>query len=152
MSSDDRNTEQWNACSGGELTKLVGRLDARQRSAQRKQVLGTALVSTGVFACVVLALGTFMDGGSSQQYGGIACSVCRQHLADYQLHLLGESKFEDGEMLASVKTHLEKCTFCRGKFNAMYPDQQIGSIGQSRQAMLIALQPAFAYKHATRLY
>lgn len=151
MSDERQSIDQWDTCSPGELTKLVHRLDARQRSARRKQVLNTALVSTCVFACVVLALGSFVNRGGTH-YGGIACSVCRDHLTDYQLHLIGESTFDDAELLTSMKTHLEKCKFCRGKFNTLYPEQRISNSITKRRAILIALQPNFSVGQQLSLY
>lgn len=156
MSKNDNNNDgsqidHWEACSAGELTKMVHRLDARQRAVRRRQVLNTALVSTAVFACVVLGLGTFMNSGGSHA-GGIACSVCREHLADYQLHLIGEQQFDDEQLLTSMKIHLEKCQFCRGRFNTAYPEQRIEVSTTTRRALLLAVQPGFALAEPTPSY
>lgn len=140
--TNDRNPSDWEACSPGEFGKLVHRLDARQRSVRRRQVLSTALVSTVVFACAVLTLGSFL-GDNPTHYGGIACSTCREHLSDYQLHLVGESTFEDEELLASMKIHLEKCSLCQSKFNGMFPEQRITASDATKPVLMFALQPSW---------
>jgi len=124
QNDDHRNDNPWEVCPTGELTQMVHRLDASQRRARSKQVYGTALVSTGVFACVVLALGSFM-GPSGNHYGDISCSTCRNHIPDYALHLTGELVLENVDLVASMKTHLEKCSFCRARYNALYPNSQL---------------------------
>jgi len=140
--------EQWEACPQGELHNLVQRLDATQIQSRRRQMLSTAVVSSAVFACVVLALGSVM-GPRSNGYGGIRCSECREHFTDYQLHVAGKQISQDADFLASMKTHLEKCTFCRGRFNAAYPDYSVNSAATTRPAITLALQPMFlSHRHA----
>ncbi len=117
----NRRDEQWDACPGGELMQMVHRLDASQRRARGMQVAKTALLSTAVFACVVLALGSFMGSGDLQ-LGGIHCDYCQGRLAEYYPHAAGELVHEDATFVTSMETHLENCEFCRGKFNAMYPE------------------------------
>ncbi len=150
MADDGKNIDQWDACSPGELTKLVHRLDYRQRAAHRKTVLNTALVSTIVFACVVLSLGSFLD--QSSHYGGIACSQCREHIPEYQLHLIGQSSFEDEDLLASMKIHLQKCKLCRTEFNTLYPEQRITVSSTTRPVLMLALQPAWIAEHSIDRY
>ena len=118
---DHRRDEQWDACPAGELTQMVHRLDASQRRARGKQVAKTALLSTAVFACVVLALGSFMGSGD-MQFGNINCDYCQSHLAEYYPHAAGESVHEDATFVTSMETHLENCEFCREKFSAMHPE------------------------------
>jgi len=150
--------DPWEACAAGELTQMVRRLDASQRHARRKQVYTTALLSTGVFACVVLAVGSLV-GPARNLYGGISCRYCRSHFAEYQPYVAGEGDLagegvagrkadHDADFVGSMKTHLEKCTFCRAKFNAMYPDQRIAGTVMTRPlAVTIAVQPMFAIGH-----
>ena len=149
--TNDRNLNDWDTCSPGELGKMVHRLDAQQRSVRRRQVLSTALVSTGVFACAVLTLGSLLDN-SATYYGGIACSTCKQHMSDYQLHLVGESTFADEELLASMKVHLEKCKFCKDKFNGMFPEQRITLNTATKPVLMFALQPSLMANQTTALY
>ncbi len=146
MADDGKNIDQWDACNPGELTNLVHRLDGRQRAAHRRQILNTALVSTIVFACVVLSLGSFL--GKSGHYGGIACSECREHIPAYQLHLIGQSKLEDEDLLASMKIHLQKCKMCRSEFNTLYPEQRITVSSTTRPVLVLALQPAWIAEHS----
>jgi len=143
MSNEDRQLDPWEACPAGELSHMVQRLDATQRRARSKQVLRTALLSTAVFACVAFVAGSLMSPASNL-YGGIPCSYCRDHFTDYQLHVAGERIQEDAAFVSSMKTHLEKCVFCRGKFNTRYPDQRIADLVATRPAVLIAMQPVFA--------
>lgn len=141
---DERqHDDAWDVCPAGELTQMVHRLDASQRRARSRQVYKTALLSTAVFACVVLALGSVVGFGGSQ-YGGINCDFCRGHLAEYYPHAAGELVHQDAAFVTSMKTHLEKCQLCRGKFNTMYPDFSTAST--ARPTMKIAMQPMFAVR------
>ncbi len=118
--STHQNDSPWDACPAGELTQMVHRLDASQRRTRSLQVGKTALLSTAVFACVVMVLGSFM-GSSSLQFGGIDCETCQSRLAEYYPHAAGELVHEDVDFVASIETHLKECEFCREKFYAMYP-------------------------------
>lgn len=149
--TNDRNLDDWDTCSPGELGKMVHRLDAQQRGVRRRQVLNTALVSTGVFACVVLSLGSFL-GNDATHYGDIACSICKKHMSDYQLHLVGESSFEDETLLASMKVHLEKCKLCQSKFNTMFPEQRITLNTATKPVLMFALQPSLMVNSQAALY
>lgn len=143
---DSGQDHPWEACPTGELTHMVQRLDAKQNRARRKQIYGTALLSSAVFAGIVLAVGSLMGPGGNG-YGGIRCAECRDHFTDYQLHIAGEQMSNDAEFLLSMKTHLEKCTFCREKFNALYPDHRVANAAAMRPAITFALQPMFAIGH-----
>ena len=138
-----RDDVQWEACPAGELTQLVDRLDAAQRHARRKQVYGTALISTAVFAGVVLVLGSVVGSGRAN-YGGINCAYCRNHLAEYYPHLTGDVVLSDAQFVASMKTHLEKCTFCRAKFRSLYPDFELTGAFAGQPAIAFALLPRFS--------
>ncbi len=152
MSNKTRqNDDQWDACPGGELTQMVHRLDASQRRARSKQVFKTALVSTAVFACVVLAFGSVV-GSVGPQYGGISCSYCRNHLAEYHPHVAGELVHQNAAFVASMKTHLEKCKLCRGKFNVMYPELSIAASTANRPAIEFVVRPMFAIGQRVALY
>ncbi len=140
---DEQQNDPWEACAPGELTKMVHRLDASQRRSSRKQVYRTALISSAVFACVVFALGSIMGSGSSQ-YGGISCSYCRGHLAEYYPHASGQLDHQDAAFVTSMMTHLEKCTFCRSKFNSMYPDLALRNATTTRPLVVSAMRPMFA--------
>ena len=131
----DDYEDQWDACPPGELSKMVHRLDASQYRARNQQVIKTALISSAVFACVVLALGS-LAGPRGAQFGGINCDFCRSHMAEYQPHAAGEVVHQDTDFISSMKTHLEHCPICREKFNAMYPEQSL--------SMAYVLHPMFA--------
>lgn len=143
--------DQWDACPTGELSQMVDRLDAVQRRARSKQIYGTALASTAVFAVVVLALGSFFEPSGSN-YGGINCAYCRNHLPDYYPHLTGEVELDDAEFVASMKVHLEKCTFCRAKFRSLYPDFDLSRTSATRPAIVIATLPQFTMGRSSLLY
>ena len=149
--NDLRDGDQWEACPTGELTQLVDRLDAAQRRARSRQVYGTALASTAVFAVVVLALGSFFEPSGSN-YGGINCAYCRNHLPDYYPHLTGEVVLADAEFVASMKVHLEKCTFCRSKFRSLYPDFELTRTNATRPAIAVATLPQFSVGRSSVLY
>ena len=115
------------------------------------RVYSTALVSTAVFACVVfgsLGVSSVLDPRST---GGISCEYCRNHLAEYYPHAAGELVHDDAEFVASMKTHLEKCTFCRGKFNAMYPELSTASLS-TRPTLALAMQPMLVVGPRSALY
>ena len=133
----------WEECPAGELTQMVTRLDAAEQRRRSKQIYGTALISTVVFAGVVLAMGTFFDSGTTN-YGGIDCAYCRNHLAEYFPHLNGDAVLEDAQFVASMKTHLEKCTFCRAKFRSLYPNFELSHRRATRPVLTVALLPQFA--------
>ncbi|NOZ39092.1 MAG: hypothetical protein GXP24_02555 [Planctomycetes bacterium] len=139
---DRPQDNQWDVCPPGELTQMVHRLDASQRRQRTKQVLRTGLISTAVFAFVVMALGSIVGMGNSN-YGGISCAFCRSHLAEYQPHVAGELIHQDDAFVASMKTHLENCTNCRGKFHAMYPDLSVSSVSTNWRTFGFAMQPMF---------
>ena len=135
--STHQNDDPWDACPAGELTQMVHRLDASQRRARSLQVGKTALLSTAVFACVVMVLGSFM-GSSSLQFGGIDCETCQSDLAEYYLHAAGELVHEDAAFVTSMETHLEQCEFCREKFHAMYPELNMTGTATLRPLLTVA--------------
>ncbi len=138
-SDDLRQADLWEACASGELSQMVRRLDGTQIRARRKQVFSTALLSTAVFACLVFVVG-IMTG----PYGGIRCSYCHSHMAEYYAHTTGKIVHEDSAFVGSMKIHLEKCAICRGKFGQMYPDMQAaGRSPVARPVTFEDLQPTF---------
>jgi|GEM_PF-3047968 len=110
----------WEACPTGEISRMADRIEATQRHRRRKQVFGTALASTALFACVVLVVGSLW-GPSNSFYGSLACSQCRSHFNEYQAHLAGQAPLPDADLVSSMQIHLEKCVLCQGRFNALYP-------------------------------
>ena len=153
MSKEKENSDSWEACPPGELSQMVHRVDARQRGARRKQVLKTAMMSTAVFACVVLALGLFA-GPAGSNYGNISCSYCRDHMAEYAPHLSGELVsgvsgelvsgellHEDANFVANMKVHLEKCPFCGDRFEYLYPGLNVASTPTARLGFAWATPP-----------
>ncbi len=140
--------DQWDVCSPGELTQMVHRLDASQHRQRTRQVFRTGVISTAVFACVVMALGSIVGFGGSN-YGDISCAFCRGHLAEYRPHVAGELIHQDATFVASMETHLENCRFCRGKFNEMYPNLSTASTASTRPTFEFAMQPMFALGQIT---
>ncbi len=160
MTSKDRQldtpqSDQWDVCPSGVLTQMVSRLDATQRSASRKQVFRTALLSTAVFTCVVLSIGSIF-GSRGAQFGGINCAFCQGHLAEYYPHAVGEVVLQDAAFVKSMETHLEECSFCHKKFIQMYPDLPENSTAAAMATngivFGVAMRPIFAMGQQSLLY
>ncbi len=155
MSNDNQNlsesgmggsiqSDEWQQCPSGELTKMVHRLDASQRRSRNRQVLRTATMSTALFAGVVIALGSWMSARDAS-YGGISCSQCRDGMAEYHSSVAGEFKMADSAFATSMRTHLNQCTFCRSRFEALYPEPGTARTTLTRPKIMLALHPSSVF-------
>ena len=121
MSSHPLDVEKsWDNCPAGVLVSMADSLNAAKR---RRQTL-RGMVATSA----VLLVGAAMFAGTrpgNSLHGGIPCSQCRPHFADYQAHLEGVASPEgeplSPELLEKVRLHLAGCGQCRKKFDGMYP-------------------------------
>ncbi len=112
--------EEWSCCPAGELQKMVDRMNVMQRCADRKRNCYCGAVAALLVACLFLG-GTWMTMNSGA-HGGMTCTECKSHFADYRAHLTGDSLLEDETLIKLMSTHLEHCPSCRAKFMASYPD------------------------------
>ena len=122
--------DDWDACSQGELTQMVTRLDAAKRRANRNRSYGSTLVCTALFAVVAFSVGSLLDSGG-HLFGGIRCAECKSNFEAYHGHLTEASLIADAKLLASMETHLAKCAVCRDRFNRTYPGILPGDLSAS---------------------
>ena len=121
MPNDENKHNDWKPCQPGELSRMARRLDAVERRARYRQLVSTGLLSMSLFAVGVILIGgvaVFRE----PNFGGIRCSECLAHAEEYHEHLLGETLMADLTLVGQMKTHLELCDRCRGKFYQAYPD------------------------------
>jgi len=148
MSGDSNNQDDWQACPPGEITRLVNRLNSRERRARFGQLATTGLVSMLLFAAGAILFGGFV-AYEEPTYGGIACTDCLAHAAAYHDHLVGSETVADVELIGKIKTHLEMCSCCRAKFHQAYPDIPLDQLATTElrfrpflPTLAIALSPA----------
>ena len=127
---EEKNThDEWQPCPPGELNRMVGRLDARERRARFRQ-----LTSTGLMSMLLFAAGAILVGGfaiyEEPMYGGVSCTDCLSHADEYYSHLVGKGPMADLELVAKIETHLEMCLCCRAKFHQAYPDVPLKQLAE----------------------
>jgi len=127
MNGDSNYQDDWQACPPGEITRLVKRLDSRERRARFGQLATTGLVSMLLFAAGAILFGGFV-AYEEPTFGGIACTDCLAHAAEYHEHLVGSEPVADAELMGKIKTHLEMCPCCRAKFHQAYPDVPLNQL------------------------
>ena len=147
----DAQSDEWGPCAQGELGRLANRLKANQVRASRKRMYKATLVSTALFAGVILVVGSFW-GRVGFQYGGISCKECYSHFAEYRDHLTEVKLLADANLAESMKTHLDKCWLCNNKFNKEYPGVLSARALAPKAPLLVALQPQFAIPSHQSLY
>ncbi len=142
MHGEENTHDNWQACPPGELTRMVERLGARERRARFRQ-----LASSGLLSMLLIAAGTILVGGfviyEEPTFGGISCTDCLGHAAEYHNHLVGKSPMADIELVAKIKTHLEMCASCRSKFHQAYSDVPLEQLTKT-DLRLGPLPPTFA--------
>lgn len=142
MHGEEKPHDDWQACPPGEFTRVVGRMSARERRARFKQ-----LASTGLLSMLLLTAGTILVGGfvfyEEPTFGGITCTVCLGHAAEYHDHFVGKSPIVDVELVAMLETHLKMCASCREKFHQAYPDIPLEQLTKS-DLRFRPLLPTFA--------
>ena len=121
---------------------MVGRLDARERRARFRQ-----FASSGLLSILLIAAGTILVGGfvmyEEPTFGGISCTDCLGHAAEYHNHLVGKSPMANVELVAKIETHLEMCASCRSKFHQAYSDIPLEQLTKT-DLRLGPLLPTFA--------
>ena len=142
MHGEENTHDNWQACPPGELTRMVGRLGARERRARLRQ-----LASSGLLTMLLFAAGTVLFGGfviyEEPMFGGISCTDCLGHAAEYHDHLVGKRPIVDVGLVAAIETHLKKCDSCRAKFHQAYPDIPLEQLTKT-DLRLGPLLPTFA--------
>ena len=142
MHGDENTHDNWQACPPGELSRMVGRLGARDRRARFRQ-----LASSGMLSMLLFAVGAILVGGfviyEEPMFGGISCTDCLGHAVEYHDHLISKSLMADVELVAMIETHLKKCASCRTKFHQAYSDVPLDQLTKT-DLRLVPLLPTFA--------
>ncbi len=148
MHGEENTHDNWQACPPGELTRMVGRLGARQQRARFRQLAVNGLLSMLLFAAGAILVGGFVIYEEAT-FGGITCTVCLGQAAEYHDHLVGKSPMTDVKLVAMIETHLKKCDSCRAKFHQAYPDvpleqltKTVLRLGPLLPTFAVALAPA----------
>ncbi len=142
MHREENTHDNWQACPPGELTRMVGRLAARERRARFKQLASSGLLSMLLFAAGAILVGGFVIY-EEPTFGGISCTDCLAHAVEYHDHLLGKSSMTDVELVAMIETHLKKCDHCRTRFLKAYSDVSLEQLTNT-DLRLAPLLPTFA--------
>lgn len=125
---------------------MVRRLDKAERGVRLRQLARTATLSLVLFATAAVAVGYIVY--KEPQFGGIGCTECLSHAAEYRDHLTGVKPMTDAALAISIKTHLELCKCCGAKFRQAYPDVSLARVGMENQL----LEPhRFAFTVASNL-
>ncbi|NOY40258.1 MAG: hypothetical protein GXP26_00275 [Planctomycetes bacterium] len=114
--STNQQHDDWRDCPIGELSQMVGRLNAAQRQARMKQLYGKAAACVLLVAVGVFAVGTVL----SSRYGGITCPECQEHFVAFYDHQTKATAMDDA-LASSMTKHLENCGSCRSAFEKSYP-------------------------------
>lgn len=134
--------DDWQACPPGELSRMVGRVGARERRARFRQLASSGLLSMLLFAAGAIVVGGFVIY-EEPTFGGISCTDCLGHAAAYHSHLVGDCPMADVQLVAKIETHLEKCNCCRAKFHQTYPDVPLEQLANT-DLRFRPLLPTFA--------
>ena len=118
--SNSEQDAQWEPC-GGEISQMVSRLDRVERGKRTRQLASTAMLSLVIFATGAIVVGGFL-AFREPQFGGIGCTECLAHAAEYRDHVAGVAPMSDLQLAGKMKIHLEQCPCCRTKFGEAYPD------------------------------
>ncbi len=148
MHGKENSHDDWQACPPGEISRMVGKLDARERRARFRQ-----LASSGLLSMLLLAAGAILVGGfviyEEPTFGGISCTDCLGHAVEYHDHLVGNGPMADVKLVGRIEKHLELCLCCRVKFQQAYPDvplEQLATTDLRFRPLLpmlaVALSPA----------
>jgi hypothetical protein len=142
MNDKETTHDDWQACPPGELTRMVGRLGARERRARFGQLASIGLLSMLLFAAGAILVGGFVIY-DEPTFGGISCTDCLSHAGEYHNHLIGTAPMVDVELVGRIETHLEKCDCCREKFRQTYPGVLQDQVAASEMRFRLSL-PVFA--------
>jgi hypothetical protein len=106
MSDQSTNTNDWQPCASGQITGMVQRLQAEQRSSTIRRMVGPVaavllLVAAGVY------LHQSQPGGLLFHPGGLSCQDVHGHLPSYAKQQLSP------ELSEQIEEHLADCPECR---------------------------------------
>ncbi len=112
MNAKASKNDDWDACPPGELSRMVGRIQASRR---KQSVVRGGIVSalTLVLAVTIWQALPSLTGETQHNYGGISCTEVQAalpHFLDDQL---------DEETSEKVRLHLAQCDMCRPKAEMM---------------------------------
>lgn len=107
---------------------MVRQLDKGERRKRFRQLASTATLGLLLFAVGAVVVGGFAIY-REPHFGGIGCTECLSHAADYRDHLTGVKPMADMELAGKIKTHLELCKCCGAKFKMAYPDVSLAGLG-----------------------
>lgn len=140
--SGTQQQEPWEPCAGGEISQMVKRLNSVERRQRVRQLASTGLLSMALFAVGAIVIGGFVVY-QEPQFGGIGCTECLSHAAEYRDHVTGVTLMADLQLADKIAIHFQKCKCCRMKFNEAYPDVTLAAIG-SENLLLPANRLAFS--------
>lgn len=127
-STKDRSLDSWEPCAEGQLSQVVARLNRSERNKRARQLASTATVSLVLFAVGAIVVGGFVFY-QEPQFGGIGCTECLAHAAEYRDHVTGTTLMADVELASRIEAHLAKCGCCKAKFNEAYPGVTLATLG-----------------------
>jgi len=151
MSGDQNGNDVWNDCPRGELSQMVRKLDAAQSLTRTKKLVQTGLLSMLLVAGGVVAGGVLFSS-NSMNFGGITCTECQGHFAEYHGHMTGSELLEDLGLVKSMETHIANCQSCRGRFDENYPGVLSASISISTQPVIRRPLPLLAISRQSAFY
>ncbi len=137
----NQQCDDWRDCPPGELSQMVGRLNAAQRQARMKKFYGKAAACMLLVAVGMVAVGTVL----SSRYGGISCPECQEHFVEFYNYRTKAAAMDDA-LASNMTKHLENCGRCRGAFEKNYP----GVLSAERSDLLAI--PIFAVASFSPLY
>ncbi len=126
--SEDQQHDQWEPCVDGEISQMVRRLNRSERGRRLRQLASTSMVSLVLFAVGAIVAGGFVFY-QEPQFGGIGCTECLSHAAEYRDHVTGAALMADADLAGRIEVHLAKCACCRAKFNEAYPGVTLAMLG-----------------------
>ncbi len=150
MSGNQNRNDDWNDCPQGELSQMVRKLDAAQSLTRTKKLVQTGFLSMLLVAGGVVAGGVLFTS-NSMTYGGISCTECQGHFAEYHGHMTGSELLEDLGLVKSMDAHLAICQYCHDRFNENYPGVLSASISISTQHVIRSL-PLLAVSRQPTFY
>lgn len=143
--NDRESQSDWDACPQGELSQMVRGLDAAQSRARNRKLYKIGTLSMLLVACGIVVGGSFVEQNGLQG-GGITCTECGSHFAEYHGHITGEGQLNDLTLASSMAAHLAGCSHCRSRFNKDYPGVLESSApdllhGGSQRLLAVSYQP-----------
>ncbi len=150
--NDRESLGDWNDCPQGELSQMVRKLNVSQTRARSKKLVQTGLLGTLLVAAGVVVGGALFAPGNTAGYGGISCTECKSHFAEYHAHLTGSELLEDLGLATSMAAHLVECQSCRSRFHENYPGVLQAGISTSTQPAILNFLPLLAASRQPAFY